>query len=207
VSLRHDGRKVTGIDAALQRSPWTTCPGAVEQLRQTFSGVPLAGFMERGEKRENCTHLHDMAVLCAAHAHDAAPLVYDILVSDPVDGRRQAEIRRNGKPVLGWTDGPASASAYNQIIEPVELAGKTLDQLRPWIRSLDPERQEAARMLQWCAIIANGRKLSQAQHSDARGLGAGRCYTFNERRIGFAKRSGDIQDFSRGKAQLLSRVS
>jgi hypothetical protein len=207
VTVRHDGAKATSLDAAMQRAPWNICPGAVEQLRQTFTGVPLVDFAARGEKRRNCTHLHDMAVLSAAHAMDAGPLVYDSLVSDPVDGRRQVEIRRDGMRLLGWIDEPVAGSGYNCIVEPAELAGARLDQLRPWIQSLDPERREAARLLQWCAIIARGRRLSLEKHADASGLGTGRCYTFDERRVQDARRTGDIRDFSQGTAQLLARTS
>ncbi|MFP5306390.1 MAG: DUF2889 domain-containing protein, partial [Gammaproteobacteria bacterium] len=86
VTVRHDGMAATAVEGEVLRAPWTTCPGAAEQLRQTFSGVALRDFAARGEKQANCTHLHDLATLAAAHALDSAPLVYDILVSDPVDG-------------------------------------------------------------------------------------------------------------------------
>src|SRR5260370_10028146 len=117
VTIHHDGRVATKIESVMQRAPWTTCPGAVARLEQTFMGVPLDGFAARGEKRANCTHLHDLAVLAAAHASDSDPLVYDILVSDPVQGRRRVELRRNDTCVLGWVQ------ADGQIAEPAELAG------------------------------------------------------------------------------------
>src|SRR4029077_17581389 len=63
VTIHHDGKVATKVEAVLQRAPWTTCPGAVAVVEQTFSGVPLDGFASRGEKRSNCTHLHDLAVL------------------------------------------------------------------------------------------------------------------------------------------------
>ncbi|WP_324319522.1 DUF2889 domain-containing protein [Povalibacter sp.] len=68
VTVRHSNGVATQIEAVMQRAPWTTCPGAVRQLQATFSGVALAAFAERGEKRENCTHLHDLATLAATHA-------------------------------------------------------------------------------------------------------------------------------------------
>jgi len=199
VTLTHDGRTVTDIEPVMERVPWTVCPGAANQLRRTFTGVALADFAARGEKRENCTHLHDLAILAAAHAFDGELLVYDILVSDPIDERRRAEMRRNGATVLAWSD------EKNRIVEPEELAGVALDKLRPWIETLPPERREAARLLQWGAIIANGRRRSWDQHSDARALGVGRCYTFQVQRVAAAKRIADIQDFSQGTKQLLAR--
>jgi hypothetical protein len=200
VTLTHDGRTVSRIEVLMERVPWTTCPGAAEQLQRTFTGVALADFPVRGEKRENCTHLHDLAIWAAAHALDGEPLVYDILVSDPVDDRRRVELRRNGAAVLGWSD------VRNRIVEPAELAGVTLDKLRPWIESLPPERREAARLLQWGAIIANGRGRSLEKQSDASALGVGRCYTFQAHRVAAAKRISDIRDFSQGTTPLLART-
>jgi hypothetical protein len=82
------------------------------------------------------------------------------------------ELRRNGTAVLAWSD------AGNRIVEPGELAGVPLNKLRPWIESQPPERREAARLLQWGAIIANGRGRSLDKQSDASALGVGRCFTF-----------------------------
>src|ERR1700738_3079968 len=67
VTIHHDGRTATGIESVMQRVPWTTCPGAVAVLQQTFAGVPLDGFVARGAKKSNCTHLHDLALLAANH--------------------------------------------------------------------------------------------------------------------------------------------
>jgi len=200
VTLTHDGRTVSRIEPVMERVPWTVCPGAANQLQRTFTGAALADFASRGEKRENCTHLHDLAILAAAHAFDGEPLVYDILVSDPIDGRRRVEMRRNGATVLAWSD------EKNRIVEPAELAGVTLDKLRRWIESLPPEQREAARLLQWGAIIANGRGRSLDKQSDASALGVGRCYTFQAHRVAAAKRIADIRDFSQGTTQLLART-
>jgi hypothetical protein len=199
VSIHHDGRSATAIEPRMQRAPWTTCPGAIATLQETFAGVALADFAARGEKRENCTHLHDLAVLAAAHAADHEPLLYDILVSDPIEGQRRAELRRNGAVVLNWVD------AQYAIVEPAELAGVRLDKLRPWIESLDTQGQEAARLLQWGAILAHGRSRPLQEQSDAASLGVDRCYTFQSRRVALAKRIGAIRDFSIGTSQPLER--
>ena len=151
VVVRHDGEVATGIEADMIRVPWTTCPGAVAVLVRTFTGVRLDLFATRREKTANCTHLFDIAVLAAAHAHDTAPLIYDILVADPVDGMWRAELRRDGTAVLGWD---VSGFVFSQ---PVQLAGMRLDRLRPWIESLDPPGQEQARLLRWGTILAHGR--------------------------------------------------
>jgi hypothetical protein len=199
VTLRHDGKSATAVEPIMHRAPWTICPGAIATLRQTFTGVALADFPARGEKRENCTHLYDLAILAAAHAADHSPLVYDILVSDPIEGRRRAELWRNGTAVLGWVD------AQYAIVEPAELAGMRLDKMRPWIESLDAQLQEAARLLQWGAILAHGRSRPLEDQSDARSIGLDRCYTFQSRRVSSAIRIGAIRDFSVGTSQPLEK--
>lgn len=199
VTIHHSEGIATAIEPVVERAPWTTCPGAAAQLVRTFTGVALGTFAVRGEKTANCTHLHDLALLAAAHAYDAAPLTYDILVCDPEDGRRRAELRRDGKTVLSWvhTDGV--------IVEPEKLAGVTFDKLRPWIESLDSAGQEAARLLRWGTMVANGRTIPMEFQSDASRLARGSCYTFQPDIAKAARRVGEIRDFSRTAAQPLER--
>jgi hypothetical protein len=198
VTLHHRDGIVTTVEPQMQRAPWTTCPGAVQQLVATFTGVPLDGFVTRGDKPANCTHLHDLALLGAAHACDAEPLVYDILVSDPVESWREVELRRNGVRVLGWVE------REQRIVEPAELAGRRLDELRTWIDTLTPDLQEAARLLRWGAMLAHGRTIPMERQSDASRMPPN-CYSFQPERARVARRVGEIRDFSRGGAQLLDR--
>ncbi len=196
VTVFHDGKIATAVEPAMQRAPWTTCPGAIETLKQTFTGVALNAFAQRGEKRANCTHLHDLAVLAAAHALDDAVLVYDILVSDAIDGMRRAELRRNGVTVLSWAD------ISGRIVEPAALAGMALDKMSPWISTLDPQQQEATRLLRWGNILANGRTIPLEMQSNATRMRPGSCYTFQPHRMIEAKRIGEIRDFSSGATPL-----
>jgi len=196
VIVYHDGATATAIEADMRRAPWTTCPGAVEECRRTFAGVALREFPSRGGKADNCTHLYDLALLAAAHAFDAGPLVYDLLVSDPVDGRRRAELRRDGSTILAWIE------AGMRLAEPAELAGLRLDQLRPWLESVTPELQEAARLLRWATMLAHGRTIPLAQQSDATRMPPN-CYTFQPQRATAATRVGEIRDFSTGARQPL----
>jgi Protein of unknown function (DUF2889) len=197
VTVHHDGSTATRVEAVMQRVPWTTCPGAVAMVQQTFVGVPLNGFVARGQKKSNCTHLHDLALLAASHALDTQPLVYDILVSDPIEGRTHAQLRRNGVAVLEW------AHVRWRMVEPADIAGVKLDQLRTWIGSLDPAAQEAARLLQWGTILAGGRTLDWQKKSDSGRLPVGNCYTFQPERMNEAKHIGTILDFSHGTTRPL----
>jgi len=199
LTVHHCDGIATSIEPAILRAPWSTCPGAVEQLKQTFTGVALEAFAERGEKRSNCTHLHDLATLGAAHAFDDKPLVYDVLVSDPVDARRQSELRCNGVAQLRLVhmDG--------RLVDPPELAGVTLDKLGPWIASLEPQFQEGARVLRWGMMLANGRTIPLERQSDALRMPVGNCFTFQPQVRTAAKRIGEIRDFSRGPSQPLEK--
>jgi hypothetical protein len=199
VTVHHDGALATSLQPVIFRAPWTTCPGAVVELERTFTGIVLKDFVARGEKRANCTHLHDLALLAAAHAMDPGPTQFDILVSDPIEGKRRAEVRRDGVTLLSWLE-----SSF-RLIEPSELAGVTLDKMRPWIETLDPARQEAARLLRWGNMIANGRIIPLEKQSDASRMPAN-CYTFQPLRAVQAKRVGAIRDFSTGSAQPLDRT-
>jgi hypothetical protein len=200
VTVCHLNGVTTCIRPVLERAPWSTCPGAVDQLKRTFSGLPLAAYAERGRRRENCTHLHDLATLAAIHAFDTEQLVYDILVTDPLDARREVELRRNAEVMFRWTmiDGC--------IVEPSDLHGLTLDKLNPWIASLDVHRQEAARLLRWGAMIANGRTIPLERQSDASRMPPN-CYTFQPDRSVHARRVGVIRDFAPGAAQPLQPSS
>jgi len=197
LTLRHENGVAMDIQPEIVRAPWTTCPGAIEQLKKTFTGTELSKFAERGEKRMNCTHLHDLATLSAAHAYDTQVLVYDVLVSDPVEGTRESELRSNGVTQLRLVlkDG--------QVTEPVEFAGATVDKLAPWIYSLDHTLQEGARVLRWATMIANGRTIPLNRQSDASRMPVGNCFTFQPQVRIAAKRVGEIRDFSRSASQPL----
>jgi hypothetical protein len=195
VTLRHAGGVVTAVEAQMVRAPWTTCPGAEARLVETFTGVPLAEFAARNsDKPTNCTHLHDLATLAAAHADDAEPLVYDVLAEDPVNGRRRLELRRNGAPAMRWLE------VDGKLVEPPQAAGLTLLQLRPYIDALDPQRQEEARVLRWGGIVAHGRRIPLENQSDASKMPP-TCFTFQPQNKLKAVRVGEIRDFSRAGAE------
>jgi hypothetical protein len=196
VTIRHRDGVATAIEPVVVRAPWSTCPGAVAQLEQTFANVRLDEFATRGEKLTNCTHLHDLATLGAAHAFDPEALVYDVFVSDPVNDHREAQLRLNGVMLMRWI------LRGFRVVEPAELGGVTLDKLGRWISSLDPQLQEPARVFRWGTMIASGRTIPMEQQSDATRM-PGNCYTFQPQQALRAKRIGEIRDFSQGTAQPL----
>jgi len=191
VILRHDGERILAVEPVTERMPWDTCPGAAARLVETFEGLPLSEVTARRDKKQNCTHLHDMAVLAAAHAHDRQGLTYEIFASDPVEGERILEVRRDGVILHRWVE------RDGMLIEPAELAGKVLFTLRDWINSLEGEAQEAARVLQWASLVAHGRTMTMEEQSRAADLPPN-CYTFQPERAAVAKRIGERFDFSGG---------
>lgn len=192
VTLRHDGRTVTSVEPLVDRMPWTTCPGAAAKLIETFTGVPLAEVTSRREKKANCTHLHDLAVFAAAHAGERGGLVYDVFVSDPIDGERVLELRRDGAPVLEWVE------RDGRLVAPAAIAGQVLFTLRDWINALGSEAErEAARVLQWASMVAHGRTMPLEEQSDAAALPPN-CYTFQPERAVHAVRNGERREFSDG---------
>lgn len=197
VSIYHDSECATRVEPVMRRAPWTTCPGAIAQLEQTFSGAPLAEFPARGNKQSNCTHLYDLALLAAAHAGDTAVTVFDILVSDPEGEQRRAEIRRNGETILSWVESGFS------IVEPEALAGENLWDLRDWLAAQDSAMREAARLLRWGNMLANGRSIPLEDQSDARKMPPN-CYTFQPERAQVAQRVGQIRDFGPGGDEPLA---
>lgn len=199
VTVLHDGVTATAVEAVMERAPWSTCPGAVDVCRNTFTGRNLAEFPVQADKTSNCTHLYDLALLAAAHALDEGPLVYDVYVSDPVEDKRRVELFRNGESVLCWSD------RKFDIFEPAELAGMNFTTMRPWIDSLDPPRQEAARILRWGSVIAHGRNIPLEQQSDASRMPPN-CYTFQPERAVVARRIGVIRDFSDANIQPLEQT-
>ena len=171
VALHHDGVAITRVESRMVREPWTTCPGAVAVLADTFTGVALSGAAKRGEKRTNCTHLHDLTLLAAVHAMDDAPTHYQIAVNDAMEGVSHAEIRCNGAAVL------TLAYRNDVLFSPDDLDGVSLYAMRDWIANLPPENQEPARLLQWGAIVAHGRAVDWTKPYDGSRMPPN-CYNF-----------------------------
>ena len=172
VTLTHRDGIVTAIDSEMKRAPWTTCPGAMTQLRATFVGHALAAFAKRGEKTRNCTHLHDLALFAAAHVGHDRVTAYDIAVSDPVAGVAHASLVRDGVLVLSWS------LEGDQLIDPPPLAGRRLGDLGDWIAQQDAAGQEAARILRWASILAFGRAIDMPAGLSATAFPGGSCFTF-----------------------------
>ena len=196
VTLRHDGQKVLRIVPEMLRWPWTTCPEAEGRLIATFADLPLAEVTSRQDKKRNCTHLHDLAVLAAAHAADRTGLTYDIEADDPVDGRIEQRLWRNGELLFVWQE------RDGRFVAPAEISGQTLFTLRDWIAGLPEPQREAARLMQWASIVAHGRTIPAEQQREASQMPPN-CHTFQPEQTGRAQRTYARRDFSLGNAKPL----
>lgn len=200
VILRHDGDRVLSVEPDTARMPWTTCPGAAAKLVETFEGQLLTDVTARREKKQNCTHLHDLAVLAAAHAHDRDALEYRISASDPVAGKRVLELDASDGRHMRWEE------QDGLITLPESAAGQHLMALRDWIAALPQAEQEPARVLQWASLVAHGRTMPLDEQSNAAALPPN-CYTFQPERAIHADRVGARFDFSEGGREPLGELA
>ncbi len=190
LALHHDGETVTRVDAELVRAPWSTCPGAEAVAEAAFTGKRLDEIAGLRGKRQNCTHLFDLAIWAAAHAGESDATRYDITVTDPVDGRRELVLKANTASAIRWIE------EDKRFVSPPEIAGRSLWELGDWIATLDPISTEKTKALRWAAIVAHGRQIDLDQQSDATKIPAN-CYTFQPGRVEKASRVGAIKDFAK----------
>jgi len=202
VSLAHEDGVVTEVSSEMKRAPWTTCPGAMRQLQQTFTGVALADFIARGERTSNCTHLHDLAIFAAAHHAETAPIAYEIFVTDPAMGMRRARIWRNGAAMLDWT------LEHDRIAAPEALAGLRVTEIGGWIAGQGRDLKEAARILRWATILAQGRQMEIPAHISGEVFAQGNCYTFQPETAKLATRlaNADVDFSAPGAAPMADRA-
>ena len=198
VSLQHQDSRITGITSRMDRAPWTTCPGATEQLALTFTGACLAAIARRGERTSNCTHLYDLALLAARHAGDTIATTYDIEVADPQDGQRTATLRQDRVLVFEWV------LSNDRLLTPSALAGRRLTEMGDWISSLQADQQESARLLRWATMMSFGRQMVIPDHSSGERFAFGACFTLQPNRAGNATRlpHGQIDFSQNGRIPL-----
>lgn len=195
VTLHHDGESVARVEAEMARHPWDQCPSAVAKVIADFAGRSLAPSARAVDKKANCTHLFDLAELALRHAGDAAPTLYEMQVSDPVDARVTAVLRRDGQERLRWQ------LQDDCMLEPHSAQGLPLIGLRPWIATLADEERHQARMLQWASLVAHGRQMPWDPDTEFRAL-PGSCFASQPGRHEKCQRIGERIDFSKPGARL-----
>ncbi len=203
--IDHDGQVVTGVRAEAERYPWSTCAGATDFLEARFEGQSLAA-LSALNAREHCTHLYDLAIVCAARAGDAAVVLIDMFVTDRVGDLAVATLRENGREMMRWeVEGTL-------LVGPADWAGKDLRQLSSWGKSLGPTDALHAMMLRRAVFVSNGRKPENqqvlARASDRGPARMGACFTYQMPRAEDARpMTGSRVDFSRSDRRPLEDFS
>jgi len=172
--LHHDGAHITALAAETLRAPWSACPGAGAFLAGELVGAELSEVAAR-DPSVHCTHLFDLAVLAAAHAHDTAPTTFDLRVADRVEERTSATLCVDGAEAMRWRlDGT--------LIEgPEPFAGRDLRALSRWKGELGTRDAERALLLRRAVYISGARQYNPPpMESAAQGgpLRLGVCFNY-----------------------------
>lgn len=203
VTVFHDATTIERVETREPRHPWTTCVLAGTYLRDRMAGVTLAHAADVENQRQHCTHLYDLFVMAAAHAHDEAETFYDIRVDDPVGGVKLAELDRDGATLLRWRMGDDTARDG--------VPGGNFRALETWSRTLPLDLAEAARMLRRGVMVSGGRSLDFPAGQTAGALlpqMSGACFTFQPERAGSAVRMpGSLRDYAQHPEKMLNGES
>lgn len=199
--LRHDGRCVIDIDAALTRFPTTACTGAANAIRELI-GMPLdismADLYSERRPHRNCTHLFDLAALALRHAvRDESERRYDVSIPDEAGAAVVVEVRCNDKLVHAWQ------VSEGIILQPTALAQKPLTAgFTPWaLQTFAGDELEAALVLHKGYYLAQSRRYRvdafPGRSLVANAQLAGVCYAYAPERLEQAFFTGNnVRDFS-----------
>jgi hypothetical protein len=211
VTLRHDGERVTHVEARSRRWPWSTCPAAAAHLRP-IEGMPLStrctAIAEVADPRMNCTHQFDLAGLCVSHAaRGDERRQYDAELPPAVDGVTEPRLWRDGELVLAWTLSWRDGSRRLVDSPPYDQAPWRGGFFRWADDTLDPDAAEAAIVLRRACEIGMGRGMDLEAVDSAADLGpmmGAVCYTMQPAVMQVAFRNrGSIRDFARHPDALL----
>lgn len=193
VELAHDGRVVTAVQADAVRHPWTTCPQAGAQL-QALVGCSVAARAQAGiDPHQQCTHQYDLALMALAQGVRGGQREYLARVDDPVDGRQQATLVRDGALCLTWT------LEGSTIVSGSYLQGANLRKL-DMTAIADTDLAEAVMLLRRSVMVAGGRGIDFDIYPSLEvfaGRMTGACYAFQPQRLAEGRRvKKSVRDFS-----------
>jgi hypothetical protein len=184
VRLRHDGRHVTALTGQAVRVPWSSCPGAIAKLDELVGAPLFPTAADPGPKpriAEHCTHLFDIAKFAIAqttraYSGQGGRRQYDIVIPDPVDGRTEGDVSRDGIHLFHW-------KVENRVVvAPAAFAGHRLAGRAEWPAGsiADADALEAALMLRRALVIFRGRMSEYPEITSADQVpgGFGTCFTY-----------------------------
>ncbi len=211
VTLRHDGSRVESVECTSVRWPWSTCPGAADNLRK-LAGMPLSDrFTTAGgwtDPKQNCTHQFDAACYAITHAATCrSQRTYDLEVPrrDPATGASRTRLWVDGELRLTWD------VQWNGIVdaEPPFDAAPWKGGFMRWADGvLAADEAECAITLRRACDIGMGRGMdldSVPVAKDLPPMMAGVCHTMQPGVVEVAFRHvGSIRDFARDPDRLLN---
>ena len=199
IELTHDGETILSAQGQPIRGPWSTCMDVGEPIRaiegnaMSVRSTAIGGYTEA---TSNCTHLFDLTGLAVAHAmRDDRERQYDFAITDPVDGRYELVLWRDGELTLHWVVEGA------EIVSPdTWTAAPLARRFIPWAEeTFDLDTAEAAIALRRMLHISIGRGThlddvdSAAEHTDGP---IGRCYSYTpEILVSAIRRKKSVRDF------------
>lgn len=198
LALSHQDGIVTGVGVETGRYPWTTCAAAPNLLREQLIGINLGEVAELNIFA-HCTHLFELVVLCAAHAHDTAPSQFDLHVAEWAGEQTRVRLWADGLPILNLeVDG-------RLVRTPGEWFGHDLLQPAQWRAALEPAQAEAAMLVSRAIYVSLGRISKVVERASERGPAVvGVCYSYQPERVGDALRMPDSRkEFAQGAERLL----
>lgn len=209
VQIHHDGKHLTRVEGQARRTPFTTCPFAINPL-QALVGIPLGlkakDLARKIDARANCTHWLDVALLAIIHAsrHEKVRQ-YDIDIPDELDTATTVTVKRNNEIVLQW-----QVKDW-QIQTPESLLGKPLFKgFSAWANDFsdDEDEKEAAFIVQKAYFVSRARLFSTndmaGESADAHPTMYDACFTYSQPQRSQAKRTDNTTyDFTDTAEQLL----
>ena len=179
VRVIHDGDRVTDLIAESVRVPWTSCPGAMERLKDLV-GTRLRPGPEDPKRKidmaQHCTHQFDLARFAIAQAARGGRRQYDVTIPDRIGGKTVAEVTRDGAPVFQWHVEKLNVTA------PPAFAGHSLAGRAVWLEGSVPDDDalEAALILRRALVIFRGRmpEYPTIKRADQVPGGFGTCFTY-----------------------------
>jgi hypothetical protein len=207
IRLDHADGRITAVYAKAVRTPWTACVGAAPHIEEELTGALLSEVAGRDPTQE-CTHLFDLAILCAAHAGDTGPTTFDMRVADREGatelggGRTTGALSVNGVETMRWhVDGTA-------IEGPEPFGGRDMKRLSKWKSEFSPEVAEQAALLRRAIFVAPARVYEAPKDRKASEMAwrMGVCFNYQMPQAADSDPLFDKRDFSEGGRKPLEGV-
>ncbi|HEX7857549.1 MAG TPA: hypothetical protein VF503_28045 [Sphingobium sp.] len=182
MELAHSDGEISDLRMRMERYPWNICAGASAFLRQGLVGRKLDE-LPQIDISQHCTHLFELAVLCAAHTDDQSPVQYDLHVDDWVANRTAVRLLIDNRLVL-------DLKVHGTIVEtPGEWFGRDVFQLSQSLQEGDAANREKAMLVARAIYVSLGRAAPMVDRAVERGpriLGV--CYSYQPARVEEAAR-------------------